>query len=281
MAKHYEALQRAEHERRERMSGQTTQVTALDWDTTPGTAPRPPGSASLWRRMLRALSSTSAEGPESRNKRRIAQLQPDSYIAEQFRSLRGRIDALATQRPILTVAMTSANPDEGKSTAAVNLALVTAMSVGRQVLLLDCDLRRPTICTSLGIEPRAGLEDVLLDRATLDEAITKVEGMGLEVVGTRVVPPNPSELLASSQMRSLLEEVSRRYDRVILDTPATLGLPDAKTVSELCDGLVMVVRADETPREDVESALEILDRSRVLGLVINGVSADGERYGYY
>ena len=82
-------------------------------------------------------------------------------------------------------------------------------------------------------------------------------------------------------MRRLIEEVARRYDRVVLDTPACLGLPDAKSISELCDGLVMVVRAGVTPKEDVQAALDILDRRRVVGLVLNGSDATREQYGYY
>jgi len=96
----------------------------------------------------------------------------------------------------------------------------------------------------------------------------------------RAQPPNPAELLGSARMRSLVEEVARRYDLVVFDTPATLGLPDAKTVSELVDGLVMVVRADMVPREDVQSALDVLDRRRVLGLVLNGAPMDEQYYGY-
>ena len=113
------------------------------------------------------------------------------------------------------------------------------------------------------------------------EALLKVDNLNLDVLGVRFAPPNPSELLASAQMRDLLQEVCSRYDRVILDTPATLGLPDSKIVSELCDGLVMVVRADVTPREDVQAALEVLDQQRLLGLVLNGVDTSRERYGYY
>ena len=155
------------------------------------------------------------------------------------------------------------------------------MSLGRRVLLVDCDLRRPKIATSLAIDARAGLAEILLDRNTLDEAVVKVDNLNLDVVGVRFLPPNPSELLASPRMQAFIEEAASRYDRVIFDTPATLGLPDAKIVSELCDGLVMVVRADVTPREDVHAALEVLDRRRVLGLVLNGVDQTRERYGYY
>jgi capsular exopolysaccharide synthesis family protein len=281
MAKHYEALQRAEQERRRRAAGEPAPVAAVEWDTTPGTAPR---TKEGWLQRLRSFGQRPRRSPDTANeinKRRIALLQPDSYAAEQFRTLRARIDSLATQRPLKTIAVTSANPEEGKSTAAINLAAVTSMSVSRRVLLMDCDLRRPKVHRSLGVDPTSGLEEVLTGRAGLDEAIVKVEGLSLEVLPVRTSPSNPSELLASVEMRRLVEEVAGRYDQVILDTPACLGLPDAKTVTELCDGIIVVVRADETPREDVQTMLEILDEKRVLGMLLNDVEPNREQYGYY
>lgn len=207
-------------------------------------------------------------------------LQPDSYVAEQFRALRGRIDAIAAQRPIRTLVVSSPLANEGKTTAAVNLAVVTAMSLGRRVLLIDCDMRKPKVHQALGLRPEAGLAEVLTSEVSLDQALVKVEGINLEVLAVRGRPTNPSELLGSPRMRELLEEVSRRYDRVIVDTPAALGVPDAKAVAELCDGVVMVVRADTTAQQDLEAALEILDPNRLLGLVLNGAHVNQGRYGY-
>ena len=282
MPKHYEALQRAEEERRRKMTGvETATPAAVPFESAaPPTAP-PRNRPGLLDRLFGGRRSGAIEDPSDANKRRIALLQPDSYIAEQYRSLRGRIDSLASQRPMKTLAVTSANSGEGKSTCSVNLATVTAMSVGRSVLLIDCDLRRPKVHWTLGLQPQVGLAEVLLNQATIDEAIQKLEGVNLDVLPVRSVPSNPSELLASPEMRKLTEEVATRYDRVILDTPACLGLPDAKSVSELCDGLVMVVRAGATPREEVQAALDILDRRKVVGLVLNGSEASREQYGYY
>ena len=127
----------------------------------------------------------------------------------------------------------------------------------------------------------SGIAEVLLNQATIEESILKLDGVNLDVLPVRSVPSNPSELLASPEMRKLTEEVAGRYDRVILDTPACLGLPGAKSVSELCDGLVMVVRAGVTPKEDVRAALDILDRRKVVGMVLNGSEATREQYGYY
>ncbi len=233
----------------------------------------------LWKRLVPRLRRRRETAGEI-NKRRIAMLQPDSYVAEQFRTLRGRIDAISAQRPIKALAVSSPLAGEGKTTAAINLAAVTSMSLGRRVLLVDCDMRKPKVHQALGLRPEAGLAEVLNEDVPLDQAILKVEGMNLEVLAVRGRPGNPSELLGSAKMRELVEEVSRRYDRVILDTPAALGVPDAKAVAELCDGIVMVVRADVTPQQDLEAALELLDRENLLGLVLNGAQVDLGRYGY-
>ena len=278
MAKVYEALRRAERERKRKAWDESPPV-PLVVETTEVAEParrRFSWRPWRWRRGRRRLRRASG----AINKRRITLLQPESYVAEQYRALRGRIDAIAAQRPIRTVAVTSAMPGEGKTTAAVNLAVVTAMSLGRRVLLIDCDLRKPKVHEALGLRPDAGLAEVLTDTINLDDAIVKVEGVNLEVLPVRSLPVNPSELLGSPKMGELIEEVVRRYDRVIFDTPAALGLPDAKTVSDLSDGLVMVVRADVTSQQDVQATLEFLDQRRLLGLLLNGAQARQGRYGY-
>ena len=225
------------------------------------------------------------EDANAANKRRIALLQPDSFVAEQYRTLRARLESLMQQRPIHAISLVSALPGEGKTSAAVNLAIVMEMSLDKRVLLVDCDLRKPKVHRSLGITPTAGLAEVLLEQATLEQAVCKVtgpafEGGGLEVLPVLSTPANPSELLASGRMKSLVEELTRRYDLVILDTPAALALPDAKTVSELSDGVVVVVRADVTPESDVLATLDLIDRRRLLGLVLNGADVNQEYYGY-
>jgi len=279
VAKVYEALRRADEERKRRAGDEAAAAAPLELERSK--PERPVKRARFWKRWRSRRRSRRSQGAVGElNKRRIALLQPDSYVAEQYRALRGRIDAIAAQRPVCTLAVTSALPHEGKTTAAINLAIVTAMSLGRRVLLIDCDLRKPKIHEALGLRPEAGLAELLTGAANLDQAIVKVEGVNLEVLAVRGRPVNPSELLGSAKMSEMMEEVARRYDRVIVDTPAALGLPDAKAVSELCDGLVMVVRADVTSRQDVEATLEILDRRRLLGLLLNGAQVDQGRYGY-
>ena len=278
MAKVYDALRRAEAERKRRAGDELSPVEPLDVEpAAPASrAAHPP----FWRRLFARRRRQRPGGAADLNKRRIAIIQPDSYVAEQFRALRGRIDAIGAERAITTIVVTSAFPGEGKTTASVNLSAVTAMSLGRRVLLIDCDLRQPKVHSALGLQPQSGLAEVLRSESIVDEAITKVDGASFDVLPVRGRPPNPSELLGSPEMRKLIEEVSERYDRVILDSPAALGLPDAKAISEFCDGVVVVVRADITSQQDVESMLEILDRKRVLGLLLNGAKVDQARYGY-
>ena len=294
MAKVYDALRRAEEERKRRSGDEALPVAPLDAPQTAATpsAPletlqtaatpsAPSKPAALLERVRRGLGRRRATDTTAEvNKRRISMLQPDSHVAEQFRALRGRLDALRTEQPLRTIAVSSPLAGEGKTTSAINLAVVTAMSVGRRVLLIDCDMRRPKVHQALGLRPEVGIAEVLSEEASLDNATIKIEGMNLEVLAVRGRPSNPSELLGSPKMRELVAEVANRYDRVILDTPAALGVPDAKAVAELCDGFVLVVRADVTVQQDVEAALDLLDRRRLLGLVLNGAHLSAGRYGY-
>jgi len=276
MAKIYEALRRAEAERKQRAGGESGSTPALDWDPAPeqseASAPR-----ARWRpfagRRRRQVEAATTEAYADMNRCRIALVQPDSYAAEQFRTLRTRIDSLASQRPLASIAVMSPNPGDGRTTAAVNLAAVTAMGVDRKIALVDCNLRSPRIASILGLEPRTGLAEILAGEASLEEAVIRVEDPGFDVIAVRQSPPNPSELIGSEAMRRFLEDVAQRYERVFIDTPAALGLPDARVMCELCDGILVVVRADQTPRDDIEMALDLVDRRRVLGAILNSESS--------
>lgn len=281
MGKVYDALKRAEQQRHQRVHDMASAPPPFAAEPTADPGARVPRLRG--RGLLSGLvrSRRAAPAPETAgalNKRRITLLQPESFVAEQFRTLRARLDSLASTRPIRTLAVTSALPGDGKSLAAIGLAVVYSMQPGRRVLLVDCDLRQPAIAASLGLRVDAGLAEVLADGADLEDALVRVEGSELDVLPVRAIPANPSELLSSEGMRKLLETLTGRYDRVILDLPPTLGLPDAKTVSELCDGVVFVVRADVTPEPEIASALDVIDRRRVLGLVMNGAAPISSRY---
>jgi len=270
MAKIYEALQKAEEERKRKGAVRDQRTPDLDWAPTPKSVDSAKtGVAERVRRWFFNRSSSASSAYENYNRCRISLIQPESYAAEQFRTLRGRIDALATQRPVHSVAVISPNPGEGKTTAAINLAAVTAMGVGQRVVLVDCDLRQPSVAGVLGIEPLNGVSEILSGDASIDEAIIRMEDPGFDVIAVRSLPANPSELLASERMAQLIEDLGQRYDRVVVDTPAALGLPDVKALAEICDGLLVVVRAGRTPSESIEMVLELVDRRRVLGLMLN------------
>jgi capsular exopolysaccharide synthesis family protein len=276
MGKVYDALRRAEQQRDREIAPKAVSPKPLDWE--PAAAPPRARFFKRWFRRRRARPNRKLGSEIS--KRRIALLEPDSFVAEQFRTLRARIDALSSERPLRTIAFTSSVPGEGKTTAAVNFAFVASMGLDRRVLLLDCDLRGANVGHALGLNPEVGLAEILTGTSTLKEATLRVEGTELDVVPVRAQPVNPSELLAAPAMRELLREAADLYDTIVLDTPPTLSLPDAKTVSELADGFVIVIRAGSTPRDDVEATLEVLDRRRLLGLVLNGADIETSRYQY-
>lgn len=273
MGKVYDALRKAEEQRSRRLQ-EATELSSVPAD------PAAPDVAAYARKREHARPAADESG-DAHNKRRIVLLQPESAVAEQFRSLRARLDALGETRPLRTIAVTSTAPSEGKTMASISLAAVSAMQLGAKVVLVECDLREPTIAASLGLRLDAGITEVLVDGAPLEHAIQRAPGSALDVLAVRGRPANPSELLASDAFRNLITQLANRYERVILDLPPTLGLPDAKTVSGLCDGTVFVVRADATPQTDIESALEVLGRERVLGIVMNGAESPGDTYAKY
>jgi capsular exopolysaccharide synthesis family protein len=283
MGKVFDALQRAEEQRARRANeGAVAGVPGRAEPTADLGSPRPKTSTlprRFWQRWMLRRSRSAVEDAGALNKRRIALLQPQSHIAEQFRTLRARLDSLATHQPMRSLVVTSANPGDGKTMSAINLALVMSMSVGRKVVLMDCDLRSPRVQESLGLRVEAGLTEVLRGAAEIDDALVSVEGSALQVIPVRSLPANPAELLASGRMREVIEKLAARFDCVILDTPPTLGLPDAKIVSDLCDGILFVVRAHATPQEDVEASFEVLDRARILGVVLNEADTSPGRYG--
>jgi capsular exopolysaccharide synthesis family protein len=290
MGKVYDALKKAEEQRARRVHEAAASAAAAA--APPAFEPEPeplPGAAPLReprsrpRELLKSLARAARvpvrqETAGELNKRRITLLQPESFVAEQFRTLRARLDSLASSRPVRTLAVTSALPGDGKSLAAIGLAVVNSMQPGRRVVLVDCDLRKPAVAASLGLRVDAGLAEVLEGSASVEDAVLRVDGSDLDVLPVRSIPQNPSELLASDRMRGLLDALAARYDRVVLDLPPTLGLPDAKTISEMSDGVIFVVRADVTPEPEISSALDVLDRRRILGLVMNGSEPMSSRY---
>ncbi len=212
----------------------------------------------------------------------VAAFAPQSLAAEQYRSLRTRIKAAENGRAMRSVIVTSPNKGDGKSLTAANLALTMAQEFQQRVLLIDADLRRPTLHHLFGINETPGLSDVLMGGSTVDQALVQIPEHHLTVLPSGLVPVRPAELLGSTGMRRVLDTLRGRFDRVILDMPPVAPLADVSIVTGMVDGVLMIVRAGVTPKPAIERALSGLEMSKVLGLVLND-AGDGhaENYGGY
>ena len=213
----------------------------------------------------------------------IVETDPSSPRSEAFRALRTNLMFVNAASHPRTIALTSSIPGEGKSTTIANLALTLAQS-GSRICLVEGDLRRPRLLEYLGLEGVAGLTDVLIDRATLDDVLQPYGEHGLDILGCGSIPPNPSELLASTAMSTVLSDLSSRYDYVLIDTPPVLPVTDAVVLSTKVDGVIVLVGTTIVRKEQLESTLEALEAvdNNVLGLVLNRVSTkSGEGTGYY
>jgi capsular exopolysaccharide synthesis family protein len=202
----------------------------------------------------------------------VSAIAPHSAIAEQYRAIRSRITQHEEHMSLRTVMVTSPGRREGKSVTAANLALTMAQEIQRRVVLVDADLRGPSVCALFGIEDDGpGLSEVLAGEATLEEALVYLPDYRLTLLPAGATPQFPTELLGSAAMRRALDTLRARFDRVLLDLPAVMPLADVGTVAPLADGVVMVVRAAVTHRPALDQALGALEDTKVLGVVLNEV----------
>ena len=199
----------------------------------------------------------------------VAGLAPKSPAAEQYRQLRTRLSLAEGANAIRSVLITSPQKGEGKSVTAANLSLTMAQELQRRVILVEADLRTPSLQTLFGLAPGPGLSDYLSGAVSLDQVTTLIPDHHLTVLPAGSTPGNPAELLGSTAMRRLLDQLRTTYDRVILDTPPVLPLADVAILAPMVDGTLMVVRAGYTPKPAIENALRAFDSSRLLGVVLN------------
>ncbi|MBU1656560.1 MAG: CpsD/CapB family tyrosine-protein kinase, partial [Candidatus Omnitrophica bacterium] len=207
---------------------------------------------------------------------------PRSTIAEAYRSLRTSIMFTAVEHKRKVLLFTSSGPREGKTTTAINLAIVMAQS-GEKTLLLDADLRQPRIEKTFNIKIERGLSEIIAADEDIDAALNHTDIQNLDVISCGTIPPNPSELLGSKKMDALLEKLEKRYDRIIIDSPPVLAVTDAVVLSGRVDGTILVVKCGETHRNAALQSKEILESvksSNVIGAVLNMVEK-GKTGGYY
>jgi receptor protein-tyrosine kinase len=202
---------------------------------------------------------------------------PRGAIAEQFRQLRNSITALNPENAPRTIVFASALRGEGRSVAAINLALALAEIPSTRVLLVDADLHHPGLEEYLGLPRRQGLTELLRGACPLDRAVRATSVPGISVLGPGELPRNPSELLASERLRALLAQLKRQFSYILIDTPEASAISDAAMLGALADGIVLVVRLGSTPRhlvEQTQNQLEALG-GNVLGLCLTGVLTEG------
>ncbi|HUK47580.1 MAG TPA: polysaccharide biosynthesis tyrosine autokinase [Terriglobales bacterium] len=239
----------------------------------------PLGSRNNLESSSRSLSvATSKEVVEL-----ITQSRPQSQMSEAYRALRTSLLLTSVGAPPKIILITSALPQEGKTTTSINTATVLAQK-GTRVLLIDADLRRPSIHKTLGLGPRIGLSNVLTGGATLQDATFRSSLLpNLFIMPAGTPPPNPAELLASAQMSEILSTLREGYDHIVVDTPPTLSVTDAVVLSPCADAVVLVIRCGQTTKPALRRSREILTQvnARVAGVLLNAVDLSSPDYYYY
>lgn len=214
----------------------------------------------------------------------VTGLDPQSVEAEQFRLLKNAILFPEKGQPHRCIMITSASPGEGKSFVAANLAISISQNIDEHVLLVDCDLRSPSIHGMFGLDAPMGLSEYLSNSVPLSSLLVRSYLDKLTILPAGQIPPNPSELLSSDQMKQLIKEVKSRYsDRyIIIDTPPPYLTSEANAISRQVDGIIIVVQHGNTQKKDVMDLLDIYGREKIMGVVYNFASSPfGSRYGKY
>ncbi len=225
-----------------------------------------------------ALTAAAKEVVET-----VTQVRPQSQMAESYRALRTSLLLSNLGAPPKVIMVTSARPQEGKTTTSINTAIVLAQK-GVRVLLMDADLRRPSVHKTLGMGPRSGLSNVLTGSATVQQTITASQILSnLFIMPAGTPPPNPAELLASSNMRDLLLELRPQFDHIVIDTPPTLSVTDAVVLSPRADATLLVIRSGQTTKQALRRARDILMQvnAHVAGVLLNAVDLTSPDYYYY
>ena len=211
----------------------------------------------------------------------VTQNDPKNPGAEAYRVIRTGIQFAQAGKELQTIALTSCTPNEGKSTTIANLAVVLTQA-GKRVLLIDCDMRNPTVHKNFNLSNKVGLSSCISMGTALSDAVQKTSIEGLYALTGGVIPPNPSELLGSEQMKNLLQRAKEQYDYVLIDTPPVMPVTDALIVSRFVDGMILVIASAEVKVEmarDVKSQL-VNAGANILGVVLNKVRSEHHGYGY-
>ena len=234
-----------------------------------------PKAAAAQRRLREA-------GLMQEERKHILSSSSDFFIREAYKTLRTNVSfALADEDSSKVVLVTSSLQSEGKSITAVNLAISYAQTE-KKVIIVDCDLRRPKLARLMQTASPVGLSNLLMTSKAPDAAIVSTSIRNLDVLPAGDIPPNPSELLTGVRMQRLLEELKTRYDIIVLDTPPINMVTDAVALAPQTNGVLFVVRANQSERGAVAHAVDQLEyaKVKVLGFILNGVDLENTSYGY-
>ena len=230
-------------------------------------------------RKLEKMGTIEGRKIESRL---ITHLDPKSPVSEAYRTLRTNLQFSKIDRKLKTILVTSSGPKEGKSTTAANLAIALAQ-VGQKVVLVDADLRRPVVHSIFGMEKDEGVTNYLMGTVTYESVLNSTFHENLYVIPSGVLPPNPSELLASRPMETLIKKLQEDFDVIIFDSPPVIAVTDAAILSTKVDGTILVVNSGNTNRDALirgNTLLESVD-AKLLGVLLNGVDIEGMYGSYY
>ncbi|MFQ7596841.1 CpsD/CapB family tyrosine-protein kinase [uncultured Clostridium sp.] len=213
----------------------------------------------------------------------ITSKMPKSISAEAYRSLRTSIKFSSVDKPIKTIVVTSSIPGEGKSTISGNLAITLSQS-GARVLLIDCDLRKPSIHKKFRVVNDLGLTDILVDKCSLKDVIKKIDEY-LFMITAGTIPPNPSEIVGSNSMEDLIKELSLSFDYIVMDTPPVIPVTDPLLLAAKSDATIIVVRARKTKEKIIRQAYDELIKvnSNIIGSILNDseTKTNNSYYEYY
>ncbi|MFV9510449.1 CpsD/CapB family tyrosine-protein kinase [Tepidibacillus sp. LV47] len=233
-------------------------------------------------KFLEKKKITSDERSDERYAKLITHHDPKHFVAEAYRMLRTNIQFASIDHPLQTIMVTSSAPLEGKTITASNLAVVMAQA-DKQVLLVDADLRKPTVHHTFRLPNRLGLTNLLVENRELTEVIQATNIPNLSILTSGPIPLNPAELLNSKKMKRLIEELLSHYDLILFDAPSVLAVTDAQILSNLVDGVLLVVNAGTTNRDVLIKAKRQLDQvhANIIGTILNNKSIEGHSYYYY
>lgn len=217
----------------------------------------------------------------SRPRQLITLSDTKSMFSEQFKTIRTNIMFAMPKQGLKTILVTSSTPGEGKSTNAANLSVVFAQE-GKRVLLVDADMRKPTMHNTFSIINLYGLSSILERKCQYDEALQNTSVEGLYIITSGPIPPNPAELLLSATMDRFLEEVKQAFDLIIFDAPPLLPVADAQILSNKCDGSLLIISTGDAEKEDVKKAktLLIASKANIIGVVLNKYKLSKSQYYY-